>query len=144
MSICVIVADSSAARFLIAESIDSPLIEDRDFVHPESRLREQDLVSDGSGSGSDSGGHGKHSMGHEKTAVQKQAADFANEVAAELEKLRAAGGLYRVYLVAPPKFLGLLRSSLNKSCTALVSGEIGKDLVKHGIDDIRAQLPRRL
>ena len=83
-------------------------------------------------------------MGHEKSALQKQAADFANELASEIEKLRAAGGLYRIYLVAPPKFLGLLRSGLNKSCTALVADEIGKDLVKHSIEDIRGHLPRRL
>ena len=144
MSICVVVADSSKARFLIAESIDSPLLDQRDFVHPESRLREQDLVTDGAGSGSDSGGHGKHSMGHEKTALQKQAADFAQELGREIEKLRAAGGLYRIYLVAPPKFLGLLRTQITKSCAALVADEITKDLVKHSIDDIRSHLPRRL
>ena len=144
MTICVIVADSSRARMLIADSDRSPLVDYRDFVHPESRLREQELVSDGPGSGRDSAGQGKHSMGNEKTAHKKQAADFAQELGQALEKLRAEGGLYRVYLIAPPRFLGHLRAGINKQCAALVSGEIGKDLVRHGIDDIRAQLPRRL
>ena len=144
MSICVVVADSSRARVLIADSDSSPLVDYKDLVHPESRLREQDLVSDGSGSEGDSGGYGRHSMGHEKTAQQKQAADFAHELGRELERVRAEGGLFRIYLVAPPKFLGHLRSAINKQCTALVSGEIGKDLVKHSIEDIRAHLPGRL
>ena len=75
MPICVVVADSSRARILIAESVSDPLVEHSDFVHPESRLKEQDLVSDGSGSESDAGGQGRHSMGHEKSAQQKQADD---------------------------------------------------------------------
>ena len=65
MSICVVVADSSKARILLAESGHGALTDDRDFVHPESRFREQDLVTDGTGSEIDSGGYGKHSMGHE-------------------------------------------------------------------------------
>ena len=113
-------------------------------MHPESRLREQDLVSDGSGSGRDSGGQGMHSMGHEKTARQKQAEDFAREVCAELDQLRNQGQLRRIYLVAPPKFLGQLRAAMSKQSAALVAGETDKDLVTHGIDDIRAHLPKHL
>ncbi len=44
MSICVVVADSSKARILVAENGNSPLVDERDYIHPESRLREQDLV----------------------------------------------------------------------------------------------------
>ena len=49
MSICVVVADSSKSRILLAEDGHGVLTDDRDFVHPESRLREQDLVTDGTG-----------------------------------------------------------------------------------------------
>jgi hypothetical protein len=73
MSICVVVADSSKARILLAENGHGALIDDRDFVHPESRLREQDLVSDGTGNETDSGGYGKHSMGHENAAHRRHA-----------------------------------------------------------------------
>ncbi|MDH3633241.1 MAG: host attachment protein [Gammaproteobacteria bacterium] len=144
MSICVVVADGSKARILVAESGQSPLIDDRDFIHPESRLREQDLVSDGTGSESDAGGYGKHSMGHERTAHDKEMKNFADELCVEIDRLRQGSDLRRVYLVASPKFLGLLRSSMNKQCSALLEGEISKDLVNHSIDDIRSHLPKRL
>lgn len=144
MSICVVVADSSRARILVAESGNSPLVDEKDFIHPESRLREQDLVSDGSGSESDSGGFGKHSMGHEKATHQKQAEAFAHELRDEIDKLRRTSDLRRIYLVASPKFLGLLRSSINKQCAELLAGEVNKDLVEHSIEDIRSHLPKRL
>jgi protein required for attachment to host cells len=144
MSICIVVADSSKARILVAESGQSPLVDDRDFIHPESRLREQDLVSDGPGSETDSGGYGKHSMGHEGTAHQKQAETFAGELCDEIDKLRRKSDLRRIYLVASPKFLGLLRSGISKQCAQLLAGEVNKDLVTHSIEDIRSHLPRRL
>jgi protein required for attachment to host cells len=144
MSICVVVADSSRARLLLAESGHSPLVDERDYIHSESRLREQDLVSDGTGSESDSGGFGKHSMGHEKAAHQKEAETFAHELCDEIDKLRRTRDLRRIYLVASPNFLGLLRSGISKQCVELVAGEVNKDLVDHNIEDIRSHLPKLL
>ncbi len=43
MTISVIVADSSKAKFLFTMIEHGPLQDDRDYVHPESRLQEQDL-----------------------------------------------------------------------------------------------------
>lgn len=144
MSICVVVADSSRARILLAESGQSPLIDEKDFIHPESRLREQDLISDGTGSESDAGGFGKHSMGHERTAHEKEMKNFADELCVEIDRLRQGSDLRRIYLVAAPKFLGLLRAAMSKQCSSLIEGEISKDLVSHSIEDIRSHLPRRL
>lgn len=144
MSICVVVADSSKARILLAENGRSPLVDHSDYVHPESRLKEQDLVSDGSGAESDSGGFGKHSMGHENAARQKQAEIFAHELCNEIDKLRRTSDLRRIYLVASPKFLGLLRASISKQCVDLLAGEINRDLVTHSIEDIRSHLPKLL
>jgi protein required for attachment to host cells len=128
----------------MAESGQGPLIDKLDFVHPESRLREQDLVSDGTGSESDAGGYGKHSMGHERDAHEKETKKFADELCAEIDRLRQGGELRRIYLVASPKFLGLLRAAMSKQCSTLLAGEISKDLVSHSIEDIRSHLPKRL
>ena len=144
MSICIVVADNSKARILSAQSADSPLQENRDYTHSKSRLREQDLVADGAGSGKDSGGYGKHSMGHENVALQHQADTFARGLCVEIENIRQHGDLRRIYLVAAPKSLGLLRNHLNKQCTELLAGDVNKDLVEHSIEDIRGHLPRRL
>jgi len=133
MSICVLVADSSKAKILVAESGQDPLVEHKLLDHPEGRLREQDLVTDGSGG-----------EGYEGEARQHEAAGFAGEICAELDRLRRTSELHRIYLVAPPKFLGLLRSALSQQCSELLAGEINKDLVNHTIDDIRSHLPKRM
>lgn len=144
MTICVVVADSSRARILLAEMKHSPLIDYKDFVHSESRLREQDLVADGTGTEVDSGGYGKHSMGHEKSAHQRQAVNFAHELGGEIDKLRQNRKLHKIYLVASPKFLGLLRPCMSKQSAKLLLGEVNKDLVNHSIEDICSHLPEGL
>jgi len=141
MTICVVVADSSRARILTAKAGKGQLSGEADFIHSESRLREQDLVSDGSGGDRDSGGYGKHSMGHETATNDRQADIFAQQLCDEIDKRRQNGSLLRIYLIAAPKFLGLLRSDLSPQCSSLVAGEINKDLVNHDIDDIRSHLP---
>ena len=144
MSICIVVADGSKARILSAQNGSSPLQDDRDYIHSESRLREQDLVTDKKGSGNNSGRGGEHSMGHEKAARQHQVETFAHELCDEIDHIRQSSDLREIYLVAAPKFLGLLRASLTKQCTKLLAGEVNKDLVRHSIKDIRSHLPRRL
>ena len=144
MTIWVVVADSSKARILAAENKTAELQEVSDFVHPESRMRVQDLVADGSGSGSDSGGYGRHSMGHETEPRQQEAESFARELCAEIEKGCRDNNLHRVYLIAPPKFLGMLRGFLNKQCEERIEEQIGKNLVERSIKEIRANLPKLL
>ena len=45
-SIWVVVAESSRAKLYSAENRKAPLVEIGDFVHPESRLHDGDLVAD--------------------------------------------------------------------------------------------------
>ena len=144
MSICVAVADASRARILLAEYWDTPLTEYKDLVHPESRLREQDLVSDETGNVYDSGGHGIHGMGQENAAHKKEVEDFAREVCSEIDNLRKKTDLRRIYLVAPPRFLGQLRAAMNRQCHALIAGEVDKNLVMQDIEAIRSHLPKRI
>ena len=144
MTICVIVADGSRARILLAEHGNSPLTEVQDFVHPESRLREQDLITDLPGRGSDSGGPGKHTMGQENTARRREVDDFARELSGEIDRLLRKTRLHRIYLVASPKLLGHLRAALSKQCVELIAGEIDKDLVRHDLEAIRSHLPKSM
>jgi protein required for attachment to host cells len=143
MSILVVVADSARARILRAEDRKSPLIESKALIFPEARLREQDLVSDGAGSGGGNGA-GSHSMGHEKDAHRHQVEIFARELCQDLERSSRADRVHKIYLIAAPKFLGLIRASLGKACAELVCGELPKDLINHSIAEIRKQLPKML
>ena len=115
MTILVIVADASRARIFSAVDKAAPLTETKDLVNTATRLRDQDLIADGHGSGVDSGGHGKHTMGHENDAHKHQASEFSRQLADEIERERGAGALRRIYIIAPPVFLGLIRSDLTKA-----------------------------
>jgi protein required for attachment to host cells len=144
ITILVIVADASRARIFAATDKAAPLTETKDLVNTASRLRDQDLIDDGHGSGVDSAGHGKHTMGHENDAHKHQASEFSRQLADEIEMERGTGALLRIYIIAPPAFLGLIRSDLTKASSELVEETINKDLVQHSIDDIRSHLPKLL
>lgn len=144
MSILVVVADASRARVFSAANKTAALIETNDLVNTASRLRDQDLIADGHGSGAVSAGHGKHTMGHEDDAHKHQISQFSRQLTDEIEKVRNTGTLRRIYIIAPPTFLGLIRSNLTKASTKLVEGSINKDLVNHSMVDIRAHLPKLL
>lgn len=142
MAVYVIVADSARARILTSEAGVGNLQEERDFIHPESRLQQQELTSDSGGK--NSGVYGQHSMGHEKSAREHATDSFARELVEEINKIRLSGDLGRLYLVAAPRLLGLLRGHLKKPCRDLIAGEVDKDLVSHSIEDIRSHLPASL
>ena len=69
---------------------------------------------------------------------------FAARIAALLDSGRVAGNYTRLILVAPPAFLGHLRDALSEQVRALVTNELGKDLVRFDVDAIREHLPERL
>ena len=142
--IWVVVADSVYARFFQADSRIGPLTEFKDLTHPESRLKNGDLRSDGAGRTFDSGGMGRHAMEQRVEPREEEAQRFAREVAEALTAGRNRGEYDRLAVVAPPRFLGLLRDAINGQVQAAVVAELGKDLVHHSPDRIRAALPERL
>ena len=83
-------------------------------------------------------------MGHEKQSHNKEAAVFAGELGKEVKKMSEAEKIHRIYLVAPPKFLGMLRSAIHKPIANLIVAELDKNLVNHSLEDIRAHLPKLL
>jgi len=144
MSILIVIADASRARFLTADTRDAALVEGADFVHPSSRQREQDLISDGHSSGKDVSGFGHHSMREEKKAHVHEEEVFARELCSEIDKLLQRAKPGRLYLIAAPPFLGKMRAALSKQALSLVAGEIDKSLVQSSVKDIRSYLPKLL
>jgi Protein required for attachment to host cells len=68
-------------------------------------------------------------------------ADFARAVAHHLDKALDANQFQRVYLVASPAFLGLIRGDLSPRVQAHLAGEVNKDLVHHAPEQVRENLP---
>jgi len=141
MTTWVVTADSSRARILEAKNRNGALVEVEALVRPESRLHGQDLLSDGPGRAFDSGGQGRHAMGTKIDVKQQEAIRFAKEVSEVLSAGHNHGRFDKLYIVAAPAFLGLLRDSLHGPLQHLVAGEVDKNLASHGVEEIRGHLP---
>lgn len=139
MTTWVLVADNSRARIFSAEKPASDLQEIRDLTHPEARLHEGDLVTDKGGR--DQGPSGKHGVSHEQAHKTDGADKFASTVCSELDASRASGSFNKLYVVAAPSFLGLLRKHQSSALKQMVAGEVDKNLSTQNPASIRKHLP---
>lgn len=144
MSIWIVAADSSRARFFSTDSPTGPLKEVQDLVHPEARIRPRDMASDEPGAVYDRMGQGRHPMGQAVDPKEQEAIRFAKEVCRRLDGARSAGEFDKLYVVAAPAFLGVLREAMSEPTRRLVAGEISKNVAVHRPEEIRGHLPRRL
>ncbi len=140
----ILVADSSKARLFTVASASGPLIEVRDFLHPESRMHEQELTTDLPGKHRNDTGVGAHGFEQEVEPKEQEAIRFAGELADYLDKARNDGEYEQLVIVAAPKFLGHLREAMNPTVRGLVRLEIDKNLVGQSPQDIRKHLPEYL
>lgn len=134
----VVVADGSRAR-LFNRLKNRQLEELETLVAPEGRLHEGELVSDRGGHVEAVGGRGHDMAG--RSAKEHEAQAFAKRIAARLEEARVASTLERLVLVAPPKFLGHLRSSLSPAAAGMVALTIDKELTQLPVDKLVGHLP---
>lgn len=158
MTTWVVVADSARARFFRVEensgehggSLFAPgedalpgrLLEMTDLVHPASRQHASEMASDEPGIRRTMHMHGKIGMDEKVSLKEEEAVRFAKEVADVLRE--RAADYERLYLVAEPHFLGLLRADLDKSVEQRIVAEIDKDLSAMDATEIRGHLPERL
>ena len=142
--IWIVVADEGIARILSTSKSTEPLVEINSLSSFEAYDREQDLVSDKPGRGSNGAGKGKHAMDEKNTHKEQYAIRFAKQLGDLLEKNQHSKSYMKLIIVAAPHFLGLLRKELNKGVNELVSLEIAKDLTKLDPQAIREHLPQYL
>lgn len=115
----------------------------KEFTHPESRERAAALVSDRPGHNPGAGnGHG--SFVPASDPKQHEAELFASELAAELDRGRAAGEARRIVLVAAPAFLGLVSKRMADPTRALVSDTVQKDYTKADDKELQGHLSQAL
>lgn len=141
--IWVVAADAARARIFRAARADGGLTEIEDLLNPD--VRDQRSVrADRMGHAHDATHGGGHSMQRNATEDHQIAADFGKEVARRLTRARRGGQFDRLYLLAEPHLLGVLRDSLDAPTRRLVAGELDKDLTRQGKASIRRRLPPRL
>jgi protein required for attachment to host cells len=141
----------TTAWILVANRIGARLFENpgpgqglrpvRDISHPEGHLRNQDINADKPGRSHDSmQTGGRHAMGKENDPKEQELTRFSRHLAEILEEGRTHNRYARLILVAEPRFLGHLRTALNKKTSGMVSATLDKDLCE--ISD--AELEKRI
>lgn len=138
----VLVADSARARIFRRDGRWQALNERQALSHPESRLHEGDLKTGGRGEQQESRNRSAHSSDYEVTPNEKEADDFAREVAHKLHDGRSRGDFEKLVLVAPPSFLGRLRDKLDGTTARCVTQEVDKNWARQSTRKIQGLLER--
>ncbi len=139
-SVWMIVGNSNRVRLFAGRYLRGQFEEIKTFVHPEARLKQQQLESDSPGRTFDSFGKSRHSKGHKVDAKKQQRIDFALEVADHLDKSRAKNNFSQLILIASPEFMGELRNKLSEQTIACVEMSIDKDLTAKSAEEIQRHI----
>jgi protein required for attachment to host cells len=93
-------------------------------------MRDRDIDSDRPGRSfrKDSGDPRRAAMSRKEGPQDRVVSNFARALTDKLQQARMENQYERLVLVAPPRFLGLLRSSLDGPTAQLVVGSLDKDL----------------
>lgn len=141
-AVWVVVADASRARLFRAVTPRGPLVELEDATHPASRLQDHELLSDRAGRAVDIQGHHRHGMEATTDPHEQEAQRFAHELAERLHVHHNAHDFEGLVLVAPPRFLGLLRGALDEQVAQQVRASIDLDLTRiYSAADVQSHLP---
>lgn len=135
----ILVANASVATLYASAGPKLALARIKVLSHPQSRMKNADLVSDRAGHMQSSGnGHGSRQPQTEPK--QNEADHFARELAHELEQGRNAKQFERLILVAPPAFLGLINERLDTQTAKLVNNRHEKDYTQLSVRELTAHL----
>jgi protein required for attachment to host cells len=100
--------------------------------------------------GADRPGRVHESRGARRSSVEiadRHAAaerQFLSDVAAAADKFVREHAVKRLFIIAPPAALGILRAALSPAVAAVVIGEISKDLVRLPTDQIKQHLTAQM
>jgi protein required for attachment to host cells len=143
-AIWIVVANQAVARTFETKSASGLIEEKTSAIHPASRLKEKDLVTDEPGRTYDRFGAGRHRADSGSSQHAHEAIGFAAEIATTLIDAVSKGAVGTLILVAPATFLGELRRQLDPVTLQHVTLEIVKDLVHLDAHEIRSRLPEFL
>ena len=125
----ILVANASLAKLYANLGPNKGLTLVKELIHPESRQKNGELVSDRSGA-MGAVGSGGGSMQPQTLPKQHEAKVFAQEIAQALYQGRTSNAFKRAILVAPPAFMGLLNAVIDGPTAQLITDRFEKDHTK--------------
>jgi protein required for attachment to host cells len=138
----IVVAHEAGARVFESRGTGSGLDLLEEIEHPLGRARDGEIDSDRPGRSfrKDSGDPRRAAMSRSEGPHDHAVAGFARDLAERLQQGRVSNRFRRLVLVAPPRFLGLLRQSLDTPTADLVIGSLNKDLARADEAELIEQL----
>ncbi len=143
--IWVLAADNSRARIFETTRRNGLEKEIESIVHPASRQSVKDMITDRPGrtvhpSKSEQRKAYLPSTDPKRHEVQQ----FARALGEKINKAAIKRKYEKIYIIAPPSFLGMLRAELDAHARERVQDEIDKNVTQLKMDEIRKYLPEYL
>ncbi|NMG74121.1 host attachment protein [Aromatoleum diolicum] len=135
----ILVANASLAKLYANLGPNKGLTLVKELIHPESRQKNSELVTDRAGSMA-SAGNGSGSKQSQTEPKVHEAKVFAQEIAQELYHGRATNAFGRAIVFAPPAFMGMLNSVLDNPTAQLITDRFEKDYTKEPEPVLRERL----
>lgn len=134
----IVLADASRARIHLADKELTHTTLIRELDHPESRVKDSDLVTDSQGRTQPRQRNNPSQPNVEPRTYPKavEMQTFARQLAGELEHGRVQGAFDELIIAAPPQFLGLLRDAMDRNLLATVRVDIPKRLTDLRHDEL--------
>ena len=140
----IVVASAARARVFEVVGRKKPLKECFDLVHPEERMYRRDFNTDRPGRAYDRVGGQRHAVEAPADPKEKEAAGFARELVDRLERERNERHFDAVYLVSPPRFLGLLRGRMGNGLRKALKGTLAKDITRKDPEAVEREVAQLL
>ncbi len=125
----ILVSDAAKARLFEMARPSYALVEIACFTNLDGRGANRNGLGRRLPRAKDSLGPARRAIAPHKTWREKHALQFAKSLRKALINGQAHHQFERLFLVAPPRFLGVLHESLDDHLAAHVAGEIGNDLI---------------
>lgn len=124
----IIIANTNSCRIYDYQKSHNSLSLIKEINHPENKLKNQDLVSDGPGHyKSGTTGRGAFSPRTEPTDVNFD--NFAREMAVGLDEERNKNDFKELVVIMPAQMEGLFLHHLNKHVNALITKRMQKNIM---------------
>jgi len=138
--IWILVADGQHARVLerSAPNADWLELEDDRLVNPTPPSRE--LGTDRPGRGFESGGTARHAIAPRRDLHEEAEFEFARLVLERIERSAQEKLFRRLFIMAPPRFLGYLRDGLGQATRLALRGTLNRDFTKAPVAEIVSHL----
>ena len=124
---CIVACASGCAKLWLSESRFGDWETLASLENSAGSQQEREFASDRPGRAFDSFGSGRHALSKSETGHEHQARAFARIIARELENGLSEQAFFHIVLIATPRFLGHLRSSLSETAQRAVVAELAKD-----------------